>query len=582
MEPGTVIEGKYRISRLLGQGGMGAVYEGINTLISRRVAIKVLHASLASKQTPVERFKREAHAAGRIGSEHIVEVIDIGSLPSGELFMVMEFLEGEDLGTRIKKLKRLKPYDAAAIVHQVLEGLTAAHKAGIIHRDLKPENIYLVTSRAGRRDFVKVLDFGVSKFSDLAGESMSMTSTGAVVGTPYYLSPEQARGLKNIDARSDLYSVGVVLYQAVTGRLPFNAETFNELVFKIALEEPEPAEVVVPNLDRSFAAIIGHAMVRDVNGRFQTAREFQEALEQWMAMNPSPDAPRASSSGASWPGAGVQPSHAGNYYPGAQGAPAMGPYAAAHPAYGADPYAAQQQGMRSGAYAPAGAAPGAVTGAVTGAVPGAVPGAAYGAAPGGYAQAGGYAGAPMMTPQPGAQPPGAPMMTPAAQPGAPPTTPQPGALQVAATPPKKRGIAIAAAIVGAISIAGGAFGAYLLFGRSEPQSGTPTQAEPTTQAKIDPPAPPTATPSQAPSAEATAEPTAATPPSAPTAATTPTAPVPPAPNNASAMNTAPNTNTNTTKPPGTAPGPGKAPTPTATTATTAPPKPTGRVIGSEL
>jgi serine/threonine-protein kinase len=572
LTPGTVIEGKYRIVRLLGQGGMGAVYEGANTRISRRVAIKVLHASLAAKETVVRRFEQEAKAAGLIGSEHICEVLDIGSLPSGELYMVMEFLDGEDLGSRIKKLRRLKPHDAANIVHQLLEGLTAAHKAGIIHRDLKPENVYLVTSRAGRRDFVKVLDFGVSKFSALDGESMSMTSTGAVVGTPYYLSPEQARGLKTIDARSDLYSVGVVLYQAVTGRLPFNAETFNELVFKIALEEPEPAEVVVPNLDRRFAAIISRAMVRDVNGRFQSAREFQEALEQWLAMNPSPDprpsvagyqaAPAAARAGtmpldqvqqpAHWTAPAPQPSHPGGYQASAPGAPAG--YAAQPPG---------GSGMRSGAYAPQGMPSG----------------GAYGS-PGGYQQPGGYAGAPMAAPM------NTPMNTPGTMPaGAPMTTPQPGEVPVSAAPPKKRGFAVAAAIVGAISIGGGA---YMLFGRGNPQGGAATTT-PTTQPT--PEAPPTA-PSQAPSVEATAgseKPETA--PSASSAALAPTAP----PNTASAASTTPNTNpigtnTNTsnttnTKPPGILP-PGTsrtaAPTPTAPTATTAPPKPTGRVIGSDL
>jgi eukaryotic-like serine/threonine-protein kinase len=287
LQAGDIIDGKYRIVRLLGEGGMGAVYEGDNTRIHRRVAIKVLHASVAAKADVVQRFEREAQAAGRIGSEHIVEVLDLGNLPSGERFMVMEFLDGESLGQRIKKRKRLAPTEIAPVLHGVLEGLAAAHDAGIVHRDLKPDNVYLVNTK-NQRSFVKVLDFGVSKFSALDND-MSMTKTGAVMGTPYYMSPEQARGGK-IDHRSDLYSVGVVIYQAVTGRLPFQAETFNELVFKIALESPEPAQVVVPNLDPAFAQIIEKAMVRDVNLRFQTAREFQAAIDQWMMVNPiAPD-----------------------------------------------------------------------------------------------------------------------------------------------------------------------------------------------------------------------------------------------------------------------------------------------------
>jgi serine/threonine-protein kinase len=279
-QPGDTIDsGKYRIVRLLGEGGMGAVYEGENARIHRRVAIKVLHAAVAAKADVVQRFEREAQAAGRIGSEHIVEVLDLGSAPEGDRFMVMEYLEGESLGERIRRKGRLQPQEVAGLLHQLLAGLGAAHGAAIIHRDLKPDNVFLVHARAGRRDFVKILDFGVSKFAALDAE-LSMTKTGAVVGTPFYMSPEQARG-QEIDVRSDLFSVGVVAYQAVTGRVPFNAATFNELVFKIALEAPEPAHVVAPDLDPAFAAIITRAMVREPQGRFQSAAEFQAAIAAW-------------------------------------------------------------------------------------------------------------------------------------------------------------------------------------------------------------------------------------------------------------------------------------------------------------
>jgi serine/threonine-protein kinase len=161
----------------------------------------------------------------------------------------------------------------------MLSGLGAAHGAGIIHRDLKPDNVYLLHSRGGTRDFVKILDFGVSKFAALESE-LSVTKSGAVVGTPFYMSPEQARG-QDVDARSDLFSLGVVAYQAVTGRVPFNAATFNELVFKIALESPEPADSIVPDLDRAFAALIARAMARDPAARFQNAAELQAAVAAW-------------------------------------------------------------------------------------------------------------------------------------------------------------------------------------------------------------------------------------------------------------------------------------------------------------
>src|SRR4030095_8702076 len=185
LQPGEILDGKYRIVRLVGEGGMGAVYEGENTRIKRRVAIKVLHAAVAEKLDVVQRFEREAQAAGRIGSEHIVEVLDLGNLPTGDRFMVMECLEGESRGDRIKRRKRLPAHEVARFIHQLLEGLAAAHAQSIIHRDLHPDNVYLLANKSGQRDFVNVLDYGVSKFAALDAD-MSMTKTGAVMGTPFY------------------------------------------------------------------------------------------------------------------------------------------------------------------------------------------------------------------------------------------------------------------------------------------------------------------------------------------------------------------------------------------------------------
>lgn len=287
LQPGEIVDGKYRIVRPIGQGGMGLVYEGENVRIKRRVAIKVLHAAVAAKEDVVQRFEREAQAAGRIGSAHIVEVLDLGSLPSGERFIVMEYLDGEDVTARILRLQRLTADQAAPILIQALEGLAAAHAAGIIHRDIKPDNIFILHRNAGIPDFVKLLDFGVSKFSALDAE-MSMTRTGAVVGTPYYMSPEQAKG-GIVDARTDLYALGVVAYQMVTGRVPFNAGSFNELLFKIVLESAEPLAQLVPTLDRDFKVLIERAMAREPDGRFQTASEFQAALLAWDRERRAPD-----------------------------------------------------------------------------------------------------------------------------------------------------------------------------------------------------------------------------------------------------------------------------------------------------
>jgi serine/threonine-protein kinase len=265
---------------------MGAVYEGENTRIHRKVAIKVLHSGVAEQGEAVARFEREAQAAGRIGSEHIVEVLDLGTLPGGDRYLVMEYLDGEGLGGRIKTRGRLTPAELCPIAHQLMEGLAAAHGAGIIHRDLKPDNVFLLKNRGGMQDFVKLLDFGISKFNQLSGDSgFSMTRTGAVMGTPYYMAPEQAKGSREMDHRVDLYAAGVILYEALTGQVPFNADTFNELLFKIVLEEPRPLEQVDPSIDSGFAAIVSKAMARDPAHRFQTAKEFQEALGQWASGN---------------------------------------------------------------------------------------------------------------------------------------------------------------------------------------------------------------------------------------------------------------------------------------------------------
>jgi len=290
LTPDDVVDQKYRIVRLLGEGGMGAVYEGENTRIHRRVAIKVLHSQVAGSKDAVQRFEREAQAAGRIGSEHIVEVLDLGHLADGDRYMVMEFLEGESLSERIEARGRLQGHHIVGIVLQLLEGLSAAHQAGIIHRDLKPDNIFLVSNRSGQRDFVKILDFGISKFSDVNGE-FSMTRTGAVMGTPYYMSPEQAKGNRNVDHRVDLYAVGVILYEALAGEVPFRAETFNELLFKIVLESPVPLTEKVPDMDPALAAIVQKAMAREPKERFQTAAELQQALRDWLAsVGPLPEA----------------------------------------------------------------------------------------------------------------------------------------------------------------------------------------------------------------------------------------------------------------------------------------------------
>jgi serine/threonine-protein kinase len=264
---------------------MGSVYEAEHLLIHRRVALKLLHAHVLENQGALHRFEREAQAAGRIGSPHIVEVLDMGELVAeggqAARFLVMELLEGETLLQRVRSRGRLTPEEAAQLACQILAGLGAAHATDIVHRDLKPANIFLVRGRGGG-DFVKILDFGVSKFNAMT-DDMAQTAPGAALGTPFYMSPEQAKGSPRIDARSDLYAVGVILYECVSGQVPFDAGTFNELIFRIVLESPPPLESFRPDLDRGFVGIVHKAMAREPDERWRDAHEMHDALAQWLA-----------------------------------------------------------------------------------------------------------------------------------------------------------------------------------------------------------------------------------------------------------------------------------------------------------
>jgi serine/threonine-protein kinase len=277
-----LISGKYRIERQLGAGGMGTVYVAENVDIGRRVAIKILNSAYAHQSDAISRFQREARAAAQIGHPNIVEIYDMGRTEDGVPYMVMELLEGDTLLGLSSRLGRVPPAQAVDVMVQLLSAIGVAHAIGIIHRDLKPENIFLA-KKGQRTDFVKVLDFGVAKFHDaISSTSGRLTRDGSLVGTPAYMSPEQARGTKKLDARSDLYAAGVVMYEMLSGRLPHEGDTYNEMIVAIAGTDPPPLSRVAPGVPPGLAKVVARAMSREPDARYQTASQFSDALQPFV------------------------------------------------------------------------------------------------------------------------------------------------------------------------------------------------------------------------------------------------------------------------------------------------------------
>lgn len=279
---GQVLDGRYAITRKLGTGGMGAVYEADQRSLGRKVAIKTIHAHLASKAIVVERFRREAMAAANAGSQHIVDVYDLGVMPSGVPYMVMELIEGTDLRTLVEEHGRLATSVAAHVVRQACDALEAAHEIGIIHRDVKPENI-MITKRRNDPVFVKVVDFGISKLRD-----SSLTGSHELLGTPYAMAPEQLRGAGQVDARCDIYGLGVCLYYALSGDVPYTAETLSLLITKISTGERVPLKSRVHDLPALAYDLVATATAHDPSRRFRSMSAFAAALRT--LENTAPDA----------------------------------------------------------------------------------------------------------------------------------------------------------------------------------------------------------------------------------------------------------------------------------------------------
>ena len=278
--PTTLVAGKYELRGLIGRGGMGSVWEGRHTSLDTRVAIKFIDAEYAKSPEARSRFDNEARAAATIQSKYAIQIFDHGTTPDGRLYIVMELLEGEPLDKRLTRVEVLSIADTARTIRQVGRALQRAHDRGIIHRDLKPENIFLVHGPDDVEDVAKVLDFGIAKMKAAPGAVgvSSGTKTGTLLGTPFFMSPEQARGLRTVDHRSDLWSLGVIAFKCVTGALPFDGESLGDLLVKICTGPIPVPSHVSPGLPAEFDAWMTRALDRDPDRRFQSAGELAESL----------------------------------------------------------------------------------------------------------------------------------------------------------------------------------------------------------------------------------------------------------------------------------------------------------------
>lgn len=275
-----LVAGKYELSRLIGRGGMGSVWEGRHATLGTRVAIKFVDPEYTDSPEARQRFMTEARAAAKIQSKYAIQIHDHGLTEDGRPYIVMELLVGEALDRRLERVGRIALLETARILGQVCRALQRAHEAGIIHRDLKPENIFLVRSPDDDDEIAKVLDFGIAKFRGVAGDPglSSSTKTGAVLGTPFYMSPEQARGLRNIDHRTDLWSLGIIAYKCVTGVLPFDGESVGDLLVKICTAPVPVPSFVVPGLSPAFDSWFARSLERTPERRFASAAELSDSL----------------------------------------------------------------------------------------------------------------------------------------------------------------------------------------------------------------------------------------------------------------------------------------------------------------
>ena len=278
---GSVLEGSYRIEGVLGEGGMGAVYAATHLRLEKRVAVKVMARELTANSEALARFRREALVTGGLGHPHIVQVFDFATTPAGEPFLVMEFLEGEDLDRRLRRVRSLPAAGVVHIVKQVASALSAAHGKGIVHRDLKPANIYLL-ELAGESDFVKVLDFGISK---VRSANTKLTRTSSLVGTPNYMSPEQAKGeVDDIDERTDQWALACIAWESLAGEALFRGGNVPSILFQIVHEPPPSLLPKVAGLHPQVEDVLVRALAKNKQNRFASVNDFASAFEAAVSM----------------------------------------------------------------------------------------------------------------------------------------------------------------------------------------------------------------------------------------------------------------------------------------------------------
>ena len=278
---GDLLAGKYRVEKVLGVGGMGVVVAATHIELDQRVALKFLLPEMLESAEAIERFLREARSAVKLKSDHVAKVLDVGKLESGAPYIVMEYLEGNDLSHMIETFGALATDIAVDYVLQACEAIAEAHALGIVHRDLKPQNLFL-TKRVYGAALVKVLDFGISKaITSAKATDLALTKTGIVMGSPLYMSPEQMKSGRGVDARSDIWSLGVILYQLLTARLPFEAETVPHLCAIIMTESPKPIREVRRDLPEGIDVVIRRCLEKSVDQRYQNIAELAHALEKF-------------------------------------------------------------------------------------------------------------------------------------------------------------------------------------------------------------------------------------------------------------------------------------------------------------